>query len=106
MNVLPEPVITPTSKAVDGAHDEPLTPRDIIERRLTGTLVGGHVGVAAHEVAVTPHGIALLALLMSDVPGDDPSIVASGPTVADPTTFAQARDMRLDQGEALTAPMA
>lgn len=28
--VLPEPVITPTSKAFDGGHDEPLTPADII----------------------------------------------------------------------------
>ncbi|MFN7024774.1 MAG: phosphoribosylaminoimidazolesuccinocarboxamide synthase, partial [Pseudorhizobium sp.] len=31
---LPEPVITPTSKAFDGAHDEPLTPRDIIDGKL------------------------------------------------------------------------
>lgn len=28
----------------------------------------------------------LIALLISDVPGDDPSVIASGPTVADPTT--------------------
>ena len=32
--VLPEPVITPTSKAFDGGHDEPLTPREIVERGL------------------------------------------------------------------------
>lgn len=31
---LPEPVITPTSKAFDGGHDEPLTPRDIIAHKL------------------------------------------------------------------------
>ena len=31
---LPEPVITPTSKAFDGGHDEPLTPFDIMERGL------------------------------------------------------------------------
>jgi hydroxypyruvate reductase len=30
-------------------------------------------------------------LAISDVPGDDPSVIASGPTVEDPTTFAQAR---------------
>ena len=30
------------------------------------------------------------ALLISDVPGDDPAVIASGPTVADPTTFADA----------------
>ncbi len=33
----------------------------------------------------------LEALLISDVPGDDPAIIASGPTVPDPTTFADAR---------------
>lgn len=31
------------------------------------------------------------ALVVSDVPGDDPSVIASGPTVADPTTYADAR---------------
>jgi phosphoribosylaminoimidazole-succinocarboxamide synthase len=32
--VLPQPVITPTSKAFHGGHDEPLTPADIIEHKL------------------------------------------------------------------------
>ena len=32
--VLPEPIITPTSKEFDGGHDEPLTPAEIIERKL------------------------------------------------------------------------
>jgi glycerate 2-kinase len=32
----------------------------------------------------------LVTLMISDVPGDNPSIVGSGPTVADPTTFADA----------------
>lgn len=31
---LPAPIVTPTSKAVDGAHDAPLTPHEIIERGL------------------------------------------------------------------------
>ncbi len=31
---LPAPVITPTSKAFDGGHDEPLTPHDIIDGNL------------------------------------------------------------------------
>ena len=31
---LPKPIITPTSKAFDGGHDEPLTPQDIIEQKL------------------------------------------------------------------------
>ncbi|HLJ64728.1 MAG TPA: glycerate kinase [Stellaceae bacterium] len=33
----------------------------------------------------------LLTLAISDVPGDDPAVIASGPTVADPTSFAKAR---------------
>lgn len=33
-DVLPEPAITPTSKAFDGGHDEPLTPQQIIEHGL------------------------------------------------------------------------
>jgi glycerate-2-kinase len=32
----------------------------------------------------------ILVLLLSDVPGDDPSAIASGPFAADPTTFADA----------------
>jgi len=32
--VLPEPIITPTSKEFDGGHDEPLTPAEIIEKKL------------------------------------------------------------------------
>jgi phosphoribosylaminoimidazole-succinocarboxamide synthase len=31
---LPQPIITPTSKAGDGAHDEPLTPQEIVSRGL------------------------------------------------------------------------
>ncbi|MEX0841773.1 MAG: DUF4147 domain-containing protein, partial [Xanthobacteraceae bacterium] len=33
----------------------------------------------------------LLTLAISDVPGDDPAVIGSGPTVADPTTLAEAR---------------
>jgi hydroxypyruvate reductase len=32
----------------------------------------------------------VVSLLISDIPGDDPSVIASGPTVPDPTTFADA----------------
>ena len=32
-------------------------------------------------------------LLISDVPGDDPATIASGPALGDSTTFAQARDV-------------
>lgn len=33
-------------------------------------------------------GVRLVTLAISDVPGDDPSTIASGPTVPDPTTLA------------------
>ncbi|HKF72166.1 MAG TPA: MOFRL family protein, partial [Stellaceae bacterium] len=33
----------------------------------------------------------VVSLAISDVPGDDPAVIASGPTVPDPTTFADAR---------------
>jgi glycerate 2-kinase len=33
----------------------------------------------------------LVTLAISDVPGDDPSVIASGPTVADPSTLEDAR---------------
>jgi phosphoribosylaminoimidazole-succinocarboxamide synthase len=31
---LPHPIITPTTKAADGAHDAPLSPADVLEQRL------------------------------------------------------------------------
>lgn len=35
----------------------------------------------------------LLTMILSDVIGDDPSVIGSGPTVADPTTFAGALEV-------------
>ncbi len=35
----------------------------------------------------------LVTLILSDVPGDQPDVVASGPTVADPSTYAGAMDV-------------
>ncbi len=47
---------------------------------------------------------ALLTLAISDVPGDDPSVIASGPTVADPSTLADARAVLTKFG--ISAPLA
>ena len=47
---------------------------------------GGQLARAAAPAAV-------LALAVSDVVGDDCSVIASGPTVPDPTTFAEAVDV-------------
>lgn len=43
----------------------------------------------------------LVTLAISDVVGDDPAVIASGPTVADPTTYADARAVIAKYGLAL-----
>ncbi len=47
----------------------------------------------------------LVTVAISDVPGDDPAVIGSGPTVPDPTTLADARAIieryRLDVPEAV-----
>jgi len=52
----------------------------------------------------------LVTLAISDVPGDDPSAIGSGPTVPDPTTLTQARAIvakyRLDLPTSVTAALA
>ncbi|HEV7732529.1 MAG TPA: DUF4147 domain-containing protein [Candidatus Binatia bacterium] len=53
-------------------------------RRHCSRVKGGGLARAAGGAA------ACWALVLSDVVGDDPSVIASGPTVADPTTFAEA----------------
>jgi glycerate 2-kinase len=52
-------------------------------RKHLSLVKGGRLAVAAHPARVVTY-------IISDVPGDDPSIVASGPTVPDPTTFDDA----------------
>jgi hydroxypyruvate reductase len=42
------------------------------------------------RLAARIHPARSLTLCLSDVPGDDPSLIASGPTVPDPTTSADA----------------
>ncbi|MDI9409305.1 MAG: glycerate kinase [Candidatus Pacebacteria bacterium] len=54
-----------------------------IVRKHLSRIKGGWLAAAAAPAR-------LVSLLMSDVPGDDPSIIASGPTVADPSTCAMA----------------
>ena len=52
-------------------------------RRHLSALKCGRLAAACHPARV-------LTLLISDVPGDDPVDIASGPTVPDPTTCADA----------------
>jgi glycerate 2-kinase len=48
-------------------------------RKHLSAIKGGRLAAAAHPAH-------LVALMISDVPGDDPAVIASGPTVGDPTT--------------------
>ncbi|MBU8542409.1 MULTISPECIES: glycerate kinase type-2 family protein [Roseomonadaceae] len=53
-------------------------------RRHLSAFSGGRLALAAAPARV-------VTLAISDVPGDDPAAIASGPTVPDPTSFAEAR---------------
>lgn len=46
--------------------------------------------VKGGQLARTVHPATLVNLMLSDVPGDFPEVIASGPTVPDSTTFKQA----------------
>jgi hydroxypyruvate reductase len=48
----------------------------------------------------------VVTLAISDVPGDDPAVIASGPTVPDPTTFADARAIVARYGISVPASVA
>ncbi len=53
-------------------------------RKHLSAIKGGRLAAAAFPARV-------VTLAISDVPGDDPAVIGSGPTVPDPTTFADAR---------------
>jgi glycerate 2-kinase len=80
---------------------------DIIEmntvRKHLSAIKGGRLAAAAFPARV-------VALAISDVPGDDPSVIASGPTVADATTYAEAREIlaryRIDPPPSVTRCLA
>ncbi|QEL25069.1 glycerate kinase [Bosea sp. F3-2] len=61
----------------------PIGEMNIVRKRLS-RIKGGRLALAAVPAR-------LLTLAISDVPGDEPTAIASGPTVADPTTTAEAR---------------
>jgi hydroxypyruvate reductase len=53
-------------------------------RKHLSAIKGGRLAAAAAPARV-------VTLAISDVPGDDPAVIASGPTVPDPTSFADAQ---------------
>ena len=67
-------------------------------RRHLSLIKGGRLGAACHPAR-------LLTLAISDVPGDEPSDIASGPTVADPTTCGDALAVLDRCGVAVPAPV-
>jgi hydroxypyruvate reductase len=65
-------------------------------RRHLSAIKGGRLAAACHPARV-------VTLLISDVPGDQPCDIASGPTVGDPTTCADALAIVRRYGIALPA---
>ena len=66
-------------------------------RKHLSAIKGGRLATAAYPAQV-------ITLVISDVPADDPAVIASGPTVADVTTFADARAVLAKYG--ITEPAA
>ena len=60
----------------------PISEMNCVRKHLSA-VKGGRLALAACPAEV-------MSLIISDVPGDDPSVVASGPTSPDPTTSADA----------------
>ena len=65
-------------------------------RKHLSAIKGGRLALAAAPARV-------ITLVISDVPGDDPSVIGSGPTVPDPSTWADVRAIAARYG--LTLPI-
>lgn len=66
------------------ASGAPIQDMNTVRKHLS-TIQGGRLGVACRAPVV--------ALIVSDVTGDDPTHIASGPCAPDPTTFADATEI-------------
>lgn len=97
---LPAPGLTLDDKrAVTGAllkSGATISEMNCVRKHLSA-IKGGRLAAAAHPAKV-------VTLMISDVPNDDPAVIASGPTVPDPTTFAAARAVLAKYG--ITPPEA
>jgi glycerate 2-kinase len=67
------------------ASGAPISVMNAVRKQVSG-IKGGRLAVACYPARV-------VSLVVSDVPGDDPAQVASGPTVPDAVSRAQARAM-------------
>ncbi|EYD72557.1 glycerate kinase type-2 family protein [Limimaricola hongkongensis] len=82
----PEGVTLEDKQAVNRAllaSGAPISAMNVVRKQLS-RVKGGRLGAACAPAR-------LLTLVISDVPGDDPAEIASGPTVADASTPEQAR---------------
>ena len=77
-------------------HGVPITAINVVRKHLSG-IKGGRLATA--------HGVRCLTLAISDVhiPQDDPATIASGPTVPDPSTYADALAIVNASGAAVPA---
>jgi hydroxypyruvate reductase len=66
------------------ASGAPIEQMNVVRKHLS-RIAGGHLATAA-----TAHGATVVALIISDVTGDAPADIASGPCAADPSTYADA----------------
>ena len=81
-----EGVTLAEKKAVNAAllaSGAPIDKMNTVRKHLS-RVKGGQLAAAAYPAR-------MLALMISDVPGDDPAYIGSGPTVGDPSTAADAR---------------
>jgi len=77
------------------ASGAPIGHMNLIRKHLS-RVKGGQLAAAAYPARMR-------ALMISDVPGDDPAMIGSGPTVGEAGTAAQARDLIARYGIALPA---
>lgn len=77
------------------ASGAPIGQMNIVRKHLS-RVKGGQLAAAAWPARV-------LALMISDVPGDDPALIGSGPTVGDASTAAEARAILERWGVAIPA---
>ena len=101
------------------AHGLTLTEKQVVTRALLASGAGiGEINtlrkhlsrIKGGRLAARAHPARIVTLAISDVPGDDPAVIGSGPTVPDPSTLADARAIvaryRLDLPDAVTRALA
>ena len=80
------------------ASGAPIGQMNLLRKHLS-RVKGGRLAAAAHPARV-------LSLLISDVPGDDPAVIGSGPTVGEASTPGQARAVLDRWGDKLDTEVA